>query len=158
MNTEKIEKLLHEAAEEIRRYAAAQVEAWRTVPYWTIESEGRGGWNGNWGLPYKYGLLGVDPGWPHYVFVELSSGRLIRQNGEELVDASDDEVIGAFNKSPGRFNAMAVVAERIQRATDGRDTYNKVENDKEREKLRERFQIPLSWVEPAKPIRYAYLP
>lgn len=124
METQEIESLLHQTAEEIRKYTASQVEAWQAIPYWTLESEGRSGWADHWGLPYKYGLLGVDKEWPHQLFVELSTGRLVCSMRDEVVDASDELVVATYARSThvaSLFDASARLAERVDRATNGKD-------------------------------------
>ena len=156
MDAKKATKLLHEAAEEIRRITALQVEAWQTVPYWTLESEGRGGWADGWGIPYKYGLVPADGGWPHRLFVEAATGRLVQSMRDSISDAPDDAILTAFINSPLGFDASYAVSSRMQRATDGNDTYNKEVNDQRRDELRERYKVPMKWTEHAKPIVYTY--
>ena len=156
MNTDRIDELLKGAADEIRNYVASQVEAWRTVPYWALESEGRGGWIDGWRLPYRYGLIGANSEWPHNLFIELCSGRLVYSCRDEVLDASDKSVLRAYLASPVKFDASKVVTRMVEMATNGQDSFDKERNDRERDKLRHQYNVPTVWTEPAKPIRYAF--
>ncbi len=115
MNTDKIEGLLHETAEGIREYVISQLEAWRTIPYWTLESEGRGGWLDHAHIAYTHGLLGVGSGWPYSVFVELCSGRLVGYTASDEV--TDKAVISSYLLSPSSFDASFVLSLLVKRAT-----------------------------------------
>ena len=156
MNTTEIQELLHQAAEKIRAGVLAQVDTWRLIPYWTLESEGRSGWNSNHGLPYQYGLLGLDDKWPHRLFVELSSGRLITSKCD---DASDSAVVKAFLDSRELFDATARLDARKALAASDSNVYSKAmrdRNDARRAELRDEYKVPEVWTQSAKPIRYRY--
>lgn len=156
MGTEQIQLHITNAAEAIREFVASQRDSWRLIPYWTLESEGRGGWNDNWGLPYKYGLLGIDKLWPHQLFVELSTGRLVCNGTDEVIDASDGLVVSTYTNSADLFTAVDHLEQRVNKTANGRDTFNKETNDHQRDVLRSRYQVPTVWLEPAKPIHYTY--
>lgn len=156
MTTSTTNKLMHETAEELRRSVASRAQVWQMIPFWTLESEGRGGWSDNWGLPYRYGILGVDTNWPHRVFVECATGRLVSHRNGELVVAPDEQILAAYTLSPEMFEAVDQLALRIDRATNGKDTYNKEVNDEQRDEMRERLQVPIFWTTLAKPIQYRY--
>jgi hypothetical protein len=156
MNTTKVEELLREAADELRKYVSAQVEAWQQIPHWALESSGRTGWSDGASIPYQYGLLGLDTNWPHRVFVDLGSGCMVSSTGDELIDATDKDILDAFLSAPSNFEAAQIMSTMIERATNGNDLYNKVENDAMREELRERYNVPRIWTNTAKPIRYSY--
>ncbi len=150
MNTDKIDELLHAAAEEIKSQVVAQVEAWRQVPYWTLEAEGRGGWLDHAHIAYTHGLLGIGC-WPHTVFVELSSGKLVGYTGGEIADKA---IVEAYFMSPSCFDASYRLSCLVARATNGKDTFNKAQNDLAREELRQEHKMPTVWTGPTKPIKY----
>jgi hypothetical protein len=156
MEIPKALQLIHESAEEIRKAVATRVQAWQALPYWTLESEGRGGWSENHGLPYRYGIFGLDMNWPHQIFVECATGRLVSIKSNAVVDASDEQVISAYTSSPGRFDAVKQLAECIDLATNGKASIDQERNDQQRDELRDKYHVPQIWTEPAKPIRYSY--
>lgn len=156
MGIQEIDALIKQAANEIRKYVAGQKTTWQRIPYWTLESEGRGGWQDNWGLPYRYGVFGLDIQWPHQLFVELSTGRLVCNDPSGVYDAPDDLIVTTYTSVGSLFDAKTLYDERVDRASNGRDTYNKRKNDLRRAQMRAQLQVPLVWTSPAKPIAYSY--
>jgi hypothetical protein len=157
MEIPKALQLMHETAEEIRNEVATRVQAWQALPYWTLESEGRGGWDSNHSLPYTNGLFGVSSSWPHRVFVECATGILVVNGGANVEKASDEDVITAYASSPERFDVVKQLAYCIDLATNGKDTWDKETNDRRREEFRDEYKVPFVWTEPAKPIKYSYI-
>lgn len=158
MNTDKINTRLHELAESIREYVVTQIETWQKVPYWSLEAEGRGGWLDNAHIPYTHGLHRIYPSWPPRTWVELATGRIVCQEGDVLIDAPDSMVVEAYIQAANELDASEVLKSRVDRATNGNDTFNKERNDEERTRIRERHDVPTVWTTPAKPICWSYSP
>jgi len=156
MGTREINTLLEQTANAIREYTADQVEVWQAIPYWTLESDGRGGWSDNRDIPYRYGLIGVGSQWPYQVFVELWSGRLVQIRDNEIQVAPDQRIITNYIESASRFDALAQVIAMMDQATNGEDTYNKEGNDARRAELKAKYNVPRRWTTPATPIIYRY--
>ncbi len=156
MSTRQINSTLSDATAEIRSQVKTQVQVWQQIPHWTLEAQGRRGWNDNANLTYRYGLLGIDNAWPHRLFVELSTGRLLVNKTSRLEEAPDNLVLEIYARNSESFDAQHHLLPLVKTATGPSFMPDKAINDQRREELRRKYNVKRKWKKPATAITYRY--
>lgn len=96
MTIQQLQRMQHELAEAVREYSRSQVELWRQLPWFVLQSQGRTGWGP--GHEYSVGvriLPSLDAHGYHIGCVDLETGELIYtpKNQSDIRPIRDAQVL-----------------------------------------------------------------
>lgn len=71
---DKIQKQIHEIAQEVRKYSTSQKADWQKIPWLALQVDGRGGYSTGYSIAYEIGVWEIGNSG---IFVNLENGDLV---------------------------------------------------------------------------------